>query len=719
MHQPFILGARRTLWNRASLAIAGAAVVIAAVSWSEPASAQVVYKNSTANVLSSTSSWWTTESGSANPASIATTGTLWFGGSGQAASGTWSLGSDMSVGLVRLDNLTGTPNYSATISAGNTLTLNNSTAIQLNSGAGGSLTIDANVVAASAQTWVTSRSLTMTGSTSIGANTITVNTASANGVLMLSGVVAGSKGVGSNAFLLSPTSSSGGRFILTNAASSFTGNIEFTTGLSSILEFTSAGALGASGTANQIRFRNTSGTPGQGSILRYTGSTIETVSKAIQCDTGVGIRLESNSVGGAVTFNGAFSGVSAARPLYLGGSGTGDNELAIAFSGSSVTKSNAGTWLLSATNSSYTGATTLVGGTLKVAKLANGGSNSSIGSGSTAAMLVFNGGALSYVGAGDTTNRPFTISAAPTINANGSDALAWTAASPTFTTGSTAYTITLGGTSTASNVWGTVLADNGTGAIGLTKAGAGKWAVSGTHSYTGATTVSAGILSVNGRLANTSGVSIGAGATLGGSGSIVATLSGAGLVSPGNSPGITTANAVNPSGGLSFAFEFTGTGSPTYGSPTASVNDVLRLTAGSPFTASLSGANVLDVYFDVTSLVQDDTFRGGFYVDAGGDFIGTVENATYQYWVKGNGTGTDKTFNGQGYFSLANYDAALTVTKSTVADTANFGSGPVSGSVTQFVVVPEPATIGLMAIGVAMAAFSAWKRGVAAIIDRG
>jgi fibronectin-binding autotransporter adhesin len=434
----------------------------------------------------------------------------------------------------------------------------------------------------------------------------------------------------------------------------------------------------------------------------------------------VGIRLESNSVGGAVVFNGNFSAVSSARPLYLGGTGTGDNELAIAFSGSSVTKSSVGTWLLSATNSSYAGATTLVGGTLKVAKLANGGSNSSIGSGSTAAMLVFNGGALSYVGAGDSTNRPFTITAAPTIQANGSGALTWTAASPTFTTGSTAYTVTLGGTSTATNEWGTVLADNGPGAIGLTKAGTGRWAVSGTHSYSGATAVSAGTLLVNGRLANTSGVNVGAAGTLGGSGSIAATLSGAGLVSPGNSPGITTANAVNPGGGLSFAFEFTGTGSPTYGSPTASVNDVLRLTAGSPFTASLSGANVVDVYFDVTSLVQNDTFRGGFYVDAGGDFIGSVENATYQYWVKGNGAGTDKTFNGQGYFSLTNFDSALTISKSTVADTANFGSGPVSGSVTQFVVVPEPATIGLMALGAAMAAFSVWKRGrIAAIVDRG
>lgn len=1079
--------------------------------WADVTSAQTLYKNNTANVLTSTSSWWTTESGSTNPASITTTGTLWFGGSGQAATGTWALGGNLSVGALRLDNVTGTPNYSATISAGDTLTLNNASGITLNSAAGGSLTIACDVVAAAGQSWTTSRTLTMSGAVNTGTNQITVNTAGGSALMTISGAISGTRS-GANVFLLQPTSASGGVLRLTNASNSYVGNIEFGSSLRSALEFTSAGALGASGTANQIRFRNTGGTAGAGSLLLYTGSTNETVTKTIQCDTSIGIRLESNSVGGSVKFNGAFN--ASTRPLYLGGTGTGDNELAIAFPGATVTKRDAGTWLLSATNSSYTGATTLAGGTLKVTKLANGAANSSIGaSGTAAANLVFNGGTLEYVGAGDSTNRSFTITSSPAINANGSGALTWNGASPTFTTGSTAYVVTLGGTSTANNTWGTVLVDNGSGAVGLTKSGAGKWVISGSNSYsgtttvsagtlvfnssnslgsnlsgtsgsavvqfgantlaigssvagnsaasfsgkldgtglvnlqggsdttvnsngtegvmgnsftlaaataavptsafaldtgvsstdrkdfaytnntndvltlsslsgfggirsdsggsnvtrfitvnqsggdttlngsvtshlssggvsraltltkqgtsrltlagfigkqtlsgtagavpvnivangglleitnaantttantdaiwsgtvtvtsgtlgfasqalvntagsagvnsirmdggvlrwnagtaqdltagassrltlvagktatfdtngsdvtfanalgggaiaaavqkagagkltlaadntytgtttvsagtlsigsggtagsvagdivnnaalifdrsnalaylgaisgngtlvkqgagkltlsanssyTGATTVSAGTLLVNGSLANTSGLSVGAGGTLGGSGSIAATLSGAGLVSPGNSPGITTANAVDPTGGMSFAFEFTSTGSPTYGNSSASVNDVLRLTAGSPFTASLSGANVVDVYFDVTSLVASDIFRGGFYIDAGGDFISSVENASYQYWVRGDGTGTDRTFNGQGYFSLANFDAALTITKSTVAETADFGGGNVNGSVTQFVVVPEPATLGLMALGGLMGGFSLSKR---------
>ena len=116
------------------------------------------------------------------------------------------------------------------------------------------------------------------------------------------------------------------------------------------------------GPADQIRFRNTGGTAGLGGALVYTGTTEQTLSKTLQCDTSIGIRLESNSVGGKLTFNGAFSQTN--RALYLGGSGTGDNTLATAFTGTgSMTKRDAGTWILSGTNT-YTGATIITGGTL-------------------------------------------------------------------------------------------------------------------------------------------------------------------------------------------------------------------------------------------------------------------------------------------------------------------------------------------------------------------
>ena len=68
---------------------------------------------------------------------------------------------------------------------------------------------------------------------------------------------------------------------------------------------------------------------------------------------------------------------------------------------------------------------------------------------------------------------------------------------------------------------------NGTGSTNLTA----------TSSYTGATTVNAGLLSVNGSIASSSGVTVNAGATLGGNGALPRTTINGGTLSPGNSIG--------------------------------------------------------------------------------------------------------------------------------------------------------------------------------------
>ena len=79
----------------------------------------------------------------------------------------------------------------------------------------------------------------------------------------------------------------------------------------------------------------------------------------------------------------------------------------------------------------------------------------------------------------------------------------------------------------------------GTGS--LTKSGTSPLTLSGANTYTGATSVSAGTLRVNGSLANTA-VSVASGATLGGSGTIggLTTLASGAILSPGNSPGTIT-----------------------------------------------------------------------------------------------------------------------------------------------------------------------------------
>ena len=244
---------------------------------------------------------------------------------------------------------------------------------------------------------------------------------------------------------------------------------------------------------------------------------------------------------------------------------------------------------------------------------------------------------------------------------------------------------------------------SGTGGLALS---GHRLELTGSSSYTGNTWVHSGTLVVNGNIAASSGVALDAGAVLAGSGSVGA-LSGAGAVGPGNSPGILTAPSVDPSGGLDFSFELTGTGMPNWANATASVNDVLRLTSSStPFTSSLSAANGIDIFFNAATLSRGDTFLGGFFTDMSGNFLPSVQNAAFSYYVFGDGAGTDKTYNNQGYYLLDTdfwaYFDRVDVTTVAVA-TANFASGDVTnGRVMQFVVVPEPGAIMLAAAGVAI-----------------
>ena len=119
---------------------------------------------------------------------------------------------------------------------------------------------------------------------------------------------------------------------------------------------------------------------------------------------------------------------------------------------------------------------------------------------------------------------------------------------------------------------GTGVIGGGTGTIALTKNGTSTLTLTGTHTYTGATTVSGGTLLVNGSTASGSAVSVsGSGSVLGGSG----TVNGAALVT--NSGALTP----RPSGGSATTTTFGGNLTITNG---ASAN----------FTLSTSGVGSND-----------------------------------------------------------------------------------------------------------------------------
>lgn len=108
------------------------------------------------------------------------------------------------------------------------------------------------------------------------------------------------------------------------------------------------------------------------------------------------------------------------------------------------------------------------------------------------------------------------------------------------------------------------------GAVSLTKAGPGTLTLGGSNTYTGVTNVSAGTLSVaaSGSLSGSTQIqvahgavlqalgtlSLGAGQTLSGSGTVTGTIGGAGVIAPGSGAGIMTLGLLNTSAGLDFDF---------------------------------------------------------------------------------------------------------------------------------------------------------------------
>jgi autotransporter-associated beta strand protein len=305
-----------------------------------------------------------------------------------------------------------------------------------------------------------------------------------------------------------------------------------------------------------------------------------------------------------------------------------------------LTKNGAGTALLSGANL-YTGATTVNGGTLRV-------------DGSTAAgsaVAVNNAAILSGTG---------TVGGAVTLNS----------------------TASMQSSGTLSLTNGFTAAGSSNSITGGTIAGNGTVNVSTSLNLGSGSTVN-GTVAVNGSLTGT--------------GTVTGALSGSGSVDVGNSPGIMTVGTLN-SANLDFNFEFGAANTtPVYSNAAASGNDVLRLTSATdPFTASLTNTNTITLYLGVTSLTLGDVFVGGFFTDKDEDFLASISNATFQYFLSDVDGAT--TYMNNKYSA---YSGPLSFTAATVAvPSANFSGGTVDGYVSQFTVVPEPRIALLSALGV-------------------
>jgi len=223
------------------------------------------------------------------------------------------------------------------------------------------------------------------------------------------------------------------------ATNSYGGATTVGGGVIQVTNLANAGANSSIGTNGTIILTN-------GGTLDYAGTTNSSMNRTISLASGDGGIGVSNSAA-AVTISGAISN-------------TGN-----------FVKSGAGTLILSTATNSYGGTTTIAGGTIQVTNLANAGANSAIGTNGT--LILSNGGVFSYAGASNSAmNR--------TINLAGNGV---------FGVSNSTAAVTNSG----------VITNTGN----FTKSGAGTLILSGSNSFSGTTTVSAGVLS----LANTNALS--------------------------------------------------------------------------------------------------------------------------------------------------------------------------------------------------------------------
>jgi fibronectin-binding autotransporter adhesin len=274
-----------------------------------------------------------------------------------------------------------------------------------------------------------------------------------------------------------------------------------------------AGALTYSGGAAATDRRINLGNGATVGRIIHTGSNTLTLNGDIFVNVTSNWSLRPNAAGSEIRVNGLVSG-SGASGLFVFGDSSGTATLA-----------NSG--------NSFTGPVNLYQGTLNAASIANSGSNSALGAGNViefgnsgsnlTGRLVFTGSA------GGSSNRLISIlgGTVGTGFSNGGIIENSVAGQTLTLTGS----VTASGATPSLQIGGAgdgVLSgaiSDGAGDMTLTKIGVGSWTLSGSNAYSGATTVSQGVLrfgSVN-AINSTSAVSVAAGGTLAYSGNAAGT----------------------------------------------------------------------------------------------------------------------------------------------------------------------------------------------------
>jgi fibronectin-binding autotransporter adhesin len=252
--------------------------------------------------------------------------------------------------------------------------------------------------------------------------------------------------------------------------------------------------------------------------------------------------------------------------------------------------------------------------------------------------------------------------------------------------------LTIGVANASSTFSGSIV--NGTATTApLEKVGTGTIRFTGTNTYTGTTTVSAGTLAINGNNSAATGVvTVASGATLVGSGTIGGQIivSSGGTLAPGNSPGLLTANnGVSLATGSTFQWELIN--STTDGRGTN--YDAVNVTGGS-----------LSIGTGVTSSLVFNA--SGSSVSWADSFWGSDRS-----WLVFDNTNSPTLASGA-VFDTINLSAdSLGATLASVRTNASFAWNQQGSDVyLSYTAVPEPSTYALLVLAAAALGFHALRR---------
>ena len=489
-----------------------------------------------------------------------TTLALSAAGSIAASSGVADAGTFNIAGHANGTTIAGLSGTGSVILGANTLTLTNGgTFAGVASGTGG-LTI-----AAGNETLTGNN--TYTGTTTVSGGALTLGVGGTTG--SVAGPIALASGVltinHSNGVTLAGAISGGGSLVQAGAGTTVLTGADSYTGLTSItagtLALSGAGSIAASSGVVDGGVFDISGTTSGASITTLSGAGsvtlgAETLTLTNASGTFAGAASGTGGLtvsGGTETLTGAntYTGVTAigaGATLALSGTGSiasssgvadaGTFSLAALSSGPSITSlSGAGSVTLGAntltlTNAagtfsgvaSGTGGLTLAGGTETLT-----GANTYTGA------TAINGGTLTLGGTGSAlpATSVVTVASGATLALASNQTLGSLSSTGAVNLGSSVLSINANGATTT--ISGPIV---GTG--GLTKIGGGELFLTGTDTFSGPTTVAAGILAINGALPN-SVVSVLSGGALHGSGVAGNVAIGAGgIIAPGNSIGTLT-----------------------------------------------------------------------------------------------------------------------------------------------------------------------------------